>query len=154
MEAWIASRKGIRIPTLSDKFCLDMETGEMVILVSNISESLSIRASSFGRGSCSVTEKTIGSMAMMKNSCEWVEDAWIWCTFELQFEGSGCANFQRSNDLKKRKIMTRVPLLYTLPDFKGGANRFGVHFFSPRNASGGATWSRVETTVFLSTNFQ
>jgi hypothetical protein len=46
MEAWAASRKGICFPTLSNKLALDTEMGEMVISVSNTSESLSIRASS------------------------------------------------------------------------------------------------------------
>jgi hypothetical protein len=44
--------------------------GEMVISVSNISESLSIRDSSFEVRSYSVTDKMRGFMAMMKNTYE------------------------------------------------------------------------------------
>jgi hypothetical protein len=44
--------------------------GEIVISVSNISESLSIRASSLEVGSFSITDKMTGFMAMMKNTCE------------------------------------------------------------------------------------
>jgi hypothetical protein len=50
MEAWTASRKGICLPTLSDKLALDTEMGETVISVSNTSESLSIRDSLLGKG--------------------------------------------------------------------------------------------------------
>jgi hypothetical protein len=70
MEAWIALRKGIYLPTLSDKLALDTEMGETVILVSNTSETLSIRASSLGGGYFSDTNKMTGSMVMMKNTCE------------------------------------------------------------------------------------
>jgi hypothetical protein len=42
--------------------------GEMVISVSNTSESRSIRASSFDTGSFSVTKVMIGSMVVMKNT--------------------------------------------------------------------------------------
>jgi hypothetical protein len=70
MEAWTASRKGICLPTWSDKLALDTEMGETVILVSNKLESLSIRASSLGGGSCSVMNKTTRSMVMMKNTYE------------------------------------------------------------------------------------
>jgi hypothetical protein len=44
--------------------------GETVISVSNILESLSIRASSFEARSCSVMDKMRGFMAMMKNTYE------------------------------------------------------------------------------------
>jgi hypothetical protein len=70
MEAWIALRKGIYLPTLSDKLAMDTDMGETVISVSNTSESLSIRASSFGRESYSVTKKVTGSMEVMKHTCE------------------------------------------------------------------------------------
>jgi hypothetical protein len=75
MDAWDASRKGICFPTLSNKLALDTEMGETVISVSKISESLSIRASSLEAGSCSVTDKMTGFMAMMKNTCELAENA-------------------------------------------------------------------------------
>jgi hypothetical protein len=70
MDSWDVSRKGIRFSTLSNKLAMDTEIGEMVISVSNISESLSIRASYLEVGSCSVTDKMTGFMAMMKNTCE------------------------------------------------------------------------------------
>jgi len=70
MQAWAASRKGICFPTLSKKMALDTKMGEMVIYVSNISESLSIRISSLGAGSCYVTDKMTGFVAMMKKTCE------------------------------------------------------------------------------------
>ena len=70
MEAWAASRKGIRFLTLSNRLDLDTEMVEMVISVSNTSESLSIRASSLEAGSYFITDKMIGFKAMMKNTCE------------------------------------------------------------------------------------
>ena len=75
MEAWVASRMGIHFPTLSNKLDLDTEMGEMVIFVSNISESLLIRASSLEEESCSIMDKMKRFMAMMKNTCELVENA-------------------------------------------------------------------------------
>jgi hypothetical protein len=42
--------------------------GEMVISVSNMSESRSIRDSSFDTGSCYVTDVIIGPMEAMKNT--------------------------------------------------------------------------------------
>jgi len=107
MEAWTASKKLIFLPTLSEKLALDTEMGEAVIWVSNTSESLSIRASLFSGGSCYVTDRMTGSMAVMKNTREWAEEAWVWFIVELQFEGNSHANFQRSNYLKKHRIMTR-----------------------------------------------
>jgi hypothetical protein len=110
MEAWATSRKGIHFPTLSNKLALDTEMGETVISVSNTSESLSIRASSLEAGSCSVMDKMTGFMAMMKNTCESVENARVWFTVELQFRtGAFAPIFKRSNDLKYHKIMTRGP---------------------------------------------
>jgi len=70
MEAWTASRKCVCLPTLSDKFDLDTETGEMVISVSNTSESMSIRDSYFEVGSCFVTDIMTVFMEIMKNTCE------------------------------------------------------------------------------------
>jgi hypothetical protein len=88
MYAWAASRKGIRFPTSSNKLALDTEMGEMVIYVSKISESPSIRDSSLEVGSCYVTNKITGFMAMMKNTCELVENARVWFTVELQLNGA------------------------------------------------------------------
>jgi hypothetical protein len=70
MEAWNTSRKGIYFPTLSEKLALDTETGEIVISVSNTSESLSIRASSFDVGYFSVIDTITGSMVAVKNTYE------------------------------------------------------------------------------------
>ena len=85
MEAWAASRKGIFFSTLSYKLALDMEMGETVIFVSNTSESLSVRDSSLDAGSCSVMDKMTRFMAMMKNTCESMENVRVWFTLELQF---------------------------------------------------------------------
>ena len=59
----------MHVPTLSNKFDLDIETGESVISVSKTSKSLSIRASSLEDMSCSFMDKTIGLVAMLKNTC-------------------------------------------------------------------------------------
>ena len=83
MEYWAASRKGIHFPTLSSKFDLDTEMGETVISVSNISESLSIRASSLEAESFSFTDKMIGLVSMMKNTCNSVENVQNWFTIEI-----------------------------------------------------------------------
>jgi hypothetical protein len=58
----------MRIPTLSNKFDLDMETGETVISVSKTSKSMSIRDSSLEEISCSFMDKMIGLAAMVKNT--------------------------------------------------------------------------------------
>jgi hypothetical protein len=68
MVAWTTSRNGIHLPTLSDRFLLDTEMGEMVITVSKTFEYRSIRASSFSTGSCYVAKVIIGSMVVMKNT--------------------------------------------------------------------------------------
>jgi hypothetical protein len=59
--------------------------GEIVISVSNTSESLSIRDSSLEVRSCSVMDKVKGFQAIMKHTCESTENARIWFTVELQF---------------------------------------------------------------------
>jgi hypothetical protein len=59
----------MHIPTLSNKFDLDTETGEIVIFVSKTSESLSIRDSSMEEMSCSFTDKITGLVGMVKNTC-------------------------------------------------------------------------------------
>jgi hypothetical protein len=74
MEAWAVSRKGIHFPTLHNKFDLDTEMGETVISVSKTSDSLSIRASYLEVDSFSFTDKTTGLVAMMKNTCNSMED--------------------------------------------------------------------------------
>jgi hypothetical protein len=68
--AWTTSRKGIFFPTLSDRLALDTEMGEMVILVSNTYESLSIRDPSFDMRSLSDIDIMIGSMVTIKNNCK------------------------------------------------------------------------------------
>jgi len=73
MEYWAASRKSIHFPTLSRKFDLDTKMGEIVIFVTNMSESLSIRDSSLEADSFSFMEKTTGLVAMMKNTCNSME---------------------------------------------------------------------------------
>jgi len=83
MEACAFSRKGIHFPTLSSKLALDTEMGETINYVSNTSESLSIRASSLELRSCSIMDETTGFVAMMKNTCESVENARIWFTAKL-----------------------------------------------------------------------
>jgi hypothetical protein len=75
MEAWVAPRKGIYFPTLFRKLALETETCETVNFVSNTSESLSIRDSSLEATSCSVMDETTGFVAMMKNACEWADNA-------------------------------------------------------------------------------
>jgi hypothetical protein len=49
--------------------------GANFIYVSNTSESLSIGASSLEAGSCSVMDKTIGLLGMMKNTYESTKNA-------------------------------------------------------------------------------
>jgi hypothetical protein len=58
--------------TLSEKLALalDTEMGETMILVSNTSESVSIRAYSFDTRIFSTTDIMIGSMVAMKHTCK------------------------------------------------------------------------------------
>ena len=93
MEAWAASRKGIRFLKLPIKLALNTEMGETVISVLNTSESLSIRAYSLEVGSFSVMDKMTGILAMMKNTCESMENARIWFTVELQFRMKHLCHF-------------------------------------------------------------
>jgi hypothetical protein len=73
MEARAASRKGMRIPTLSNKFDLETKMGETIIFVSKMSKYLSIRVSSLDEISCSFTDKTKGLAAMLKNTYQVVK---------------------------------------------------------------------------------
>jgi hypothetical protein len=138
MVAWNASRNGIHLPTLSNRFLLDIEMGEMVILVSKTSESQLIRDSSFATGYLSVTKVMIGSMVVMKNTYKSAEMVCDWNIIELQLNKAGHAKFQMVKHLKNNKITNKIPL-YTFPNFRGMRNCFAETLFPPRNAPSGAT---------------
>ena len=70
MVAWTASRNDIHLPTLSNRLPMDIDMGEMVISMSKTYESQSIRASLFDMRSSSAIEIMLGSMVVIKNTCE------------------------------------------------------------------------------------
>jgi hypothetical protein len=100
----------MHIPTLSNKFDLDTETGETVISVSKTSKSLSIRVSSLEEISCSFTDKTTGLAAMVKNTCQAVKKhkSGSVLSFEIRMEALRQI-FERLNASNYHRIMSGVP---------------------------------------------